>query len=54
MRGEDIYLGFGKHAGTRLKDAEAGFLRWILRGDFTPSVKLEVMKELKRRGFANI
>lgn len=38
-RGKEAAIGFGKHNGTLLRDMPAGYLKWMLNGDFTPRTK---------------
>ncbi len=41
-RGSDVYVAFGRHSGTLLKDLacdQPDFLRWIIRADFPEDVK---------------
>lgn len=49
--GESVLrLGFGKSRGTRLVDAEAGLLRWVLeRPDFHPGARAAFQAEVDRR-----
>lgn len=38
-RHHEACIGFGKFNGTPLKDVDAGYLRWMLKGDFPPDTK---------------
>lgn len=48
-RGADAYATFGKVAGTRAQDIDAGFYRWILGKDFPDEVKAIAAQALKGR-----
>lgn len=46
-----VVFGFGKHAGTPLAEMaqrNPGYLAWVLRGDFSETVKLRVREALDR------
>ena len=48
--GDDAVINFGKNSGRRLKDLAAedpGFLRWMLRSDFSDDVKAVIQKALQ-------
>ena len=48
--GDDAVINFGKNSGRRLKDLAAedpGFLRWMLRSDFSEDVKAVIQKALQ-------
>lgn len=49
LRGGETVLGFGKHAGSSLREMAGrnrGYLEWILRGDFSETVKSRVREAL--------
>ena len=48
--GDDAVVNFGKNSGRRLKDLaveDPGFLRWMLRSDFSEEVKAVIKKALQ-------
>ena len=48
-RGPDAYATFGKVAGKRAQDIDAGFYRWLLGKDFPDEVKAIAAQALKGR-----
>ena len=48
--GDEAVVNFGKNSGRRLKDLaveDPGFLRWMLRSDFSEEVKAVIQKALQ-------
>ena len=48
--GDEAVINFGKNSGRRLKDLaveDPGFLRWMLRSDFSEDVKAVIQKALQ-------
>lgn len=48
--GDEAVINFGKNSGRRLKDLaveDPGFLRWMLRSDFSEEVKSVIQKALQ-------
>ena len=45
----EIVLNFSNRAGTPIAKLDMGFLSWIMKGDFTPSVKTVIREEIGRR-----
>lgn len=47
--GDELFITFGKYAGkslTELAKTDAGYLRWILKSDFSDDVKEAIQKSL--------
>jgi DNA polymerase-3 subunit epsilon len=38
-RGDEVIINFGKFAGTPLKNANRGYLEWVLNGNFSEATK---------------
>ena len=50
LSGDEAVINFGKNSGRRLKDLaveDPGFLRWMLRSDFSEDVKAVIQKALQ-------
>jgi hypothetical protein len=44
-----LALTFGNHEGKKLQDVDSGFLRWMLKKDFSRDTKGHVESELRSR-----